>query len=143
MNGPDHYKKAEDLLERSGGEELEWAQLLVAQAQVHATLAVAASNTATSREEFTAWREVTDARHTDVEALHAVNVETTRDFLLLVKGEIPLGRVPSHDEISSWSSTTRGLVADWAVAVHLVASDNDVEIPAIPDVLTPEGGEVA
>lgn len=44
MNGPDHYTKAEDLLQRSQGEELEWAQLLVAQAQVHAALALAASN---------------------------------------------------------------------------------------------------
>ncbi|WP_114202339.1 hypothetical protein [Janibacter anophelis] len=59
MNGPAHYKKAEDLLERSRGEDPEWARLLVAQAQVHATLADTASNTVNDREEFTAWREVT------------------------------------------------------------------------------------
>lgn len=58
MNGPDHYQQAKNLLKRSQGEELEWARLLVAQAQVHATLALVASNTATTREEFAAWREV-------------------------------------------------------------------------------------
>lgn len=60
MNGPAHYKKAEDLLERSQGEELEWARLLTAQAQVHATIALAATNIATDRMHFDAWREVTE-----------------------------------------------------------------------------------
>lgn len=59
MNGPDHYKKAEELLKRSLGEELEWARLLVAQAEVHATLALAASNLAAVAEHLAARREVT------------------------------------------------------------------------------------
>lgn len=60
MNGPSHYQQAEKLLERSQGEELEWARLLVAQAQVHATLALAAGNIDRDLEHYGTWREVTE-----------------------------------------------------------------------------------
>ena len=39
-----HYAEAERLLELADGRDPEWAQLTVATAQVHATLAQAASN---------------------------------------------------------------------------------------------------
>lgn len=43
MNGPQHYKEAERLLAYSTGVDGEFAPLIVAQAQVHATLALAAA----------------------------------------------------------------------------------------------------
>mgnify|MGYP001156610259 FL=1 len=44
MNGPRHYREAEDLVRRSGGiGDPEMAKMFVAQAQVHTTLALAAA----------------------------------------------------------------------------------------------------
>ena len=44
MNGPRHYREAEDLVRRSGGiGDPEMAKMFVAQAQVHAMLALAAA----------------------------------------------------------------------------------------------------
>lgn len=43
MNGTEHYKRAERLVERSAAVGPEFATLLLAQAQVHATLALAAA----------------------------------------------------------------------------------------------------
>lgn len=43
MNGPGHYAAAERLLKMSDGVDADFAQLVVAQAQVHATLALAAA----------------------------------------------------------------------------------------------------
>lgn len=43
MNGTEHYKRAERLVERSDAVGPEFATLLIAQAQVHATLALAAA----------------------------------------------------------------------------------------------------
>ena len=43
MNGTEHYKRAERLVERSDAVGPEFATLLLAQAHVHATLALAAA----------------------------------------------------------------------------------------------------
>jgi hypothetical protein len=51
MNGPEHYRKAEELLAAAGSSAAEWS---VKQAQVHAILALAAA---------TALHGVTDHRH--------------------------------------------------------------------------------
>jgi hypothetical protein len=40
MNGPEHYRKAEDLLAQAHTVDPEFASYLVAKAQVHATLAL-------------------------------------------------------------------------------------------------------
>lgn len=67
------------------------------------------------------------------------NFQTTRDkkdtrlLLQLVKDDIPIGY--DHARIAEWDGDTRRKVVAWASAVHLRASGNDVEIPAIPDVL--------
>lgn len=45
MNGPEHYREAEHCLMRSGEYEPQIADLYVKQAQVHATLALAAAQT--------------------------------------------------------------------------------------------------
>lgn len=75
MNGPQHYRAAEQILEnlkeeitrladRSDmnlAEEqgiLQAVETSLQMAQVHATLALTATNLVTSREEFAAWREV-------------------------------------------------------------------------------------
>lgn len=60
--------------------------------------------------------------------------ETVRDFLLLVEAEFP-GETPSEETIATWAPEVQSDVVDWASAVHLVASDNDVEIPPMPAVL--------
>lgn len=41
--GPDHYREAQNLLRKSDGQEPEFAMRLIAEAQVHATLALAAA----------------------------------------------------------------------------------------------------
>ena len=43
MNGPDHYREAERLINRAGGSDPESASQYLAEAQVHATLALAAA----------------------------------------------------------------------------------------------------
>lgn len=43
MTRAEHYRRAEVLLARANGEDLEFGMLLTAQAQVHATLATAPS----------------------------------------------------------------------------------------------------
>ncbi|MER6942515.1 hypothetical protein ABT294_00705 [Nonomuraea sp. NPDC000554] len=43
MTGPEHYAKAEALTKQAEGQELEWAMFTMAQAQMHATLALAAA----------------------------------------------------------------------------------------------------
>lgn len=43
MNGPQHYREAEKLLRRAEGYDVEGANLAVAAAQAHATLALAAA----------------------------------------------------------------------------------------------------
>ncbi|OLT36737.1 hypothetical protein BJF79_30670 [Actinomadura sp. CNU-125] len=47
MTGPEHYQRAEELLDRSDGDDPETAAVRVAQAQVHATLALAAATAMT------------------------------------------------------------------------------------------------
>lgn len=60
------------------------------------------------------------------------------DWLMMVKDEIPGKRVPPGSEILKWDQPTRREVMRWAVAIHLVASDNDdVVIPPMPAVLQP------
>ena len=61
------------------------------------------------------------------------------DMLSLVQDESPLG-IPPLETIAGWAPTTRSEVAAWAMAVHLVASDNDdVQIPPVPGVLRHAG----
>lgn len=43
MNGPDHYLEAQRLIHRAGGSDPESASQYLAEAQVHATLALAAA----------------------------------------------------------------------------------------------------
>jgi hypothetical protein len=64
-----------------------------------------------------------------------VGVRVVFDLLTLVEGEIPNRAVPPLAVISGWTGEQRVAVADWAGAVHLRASDNDVEIPTPPSVL--------
>lgn len=60
---------------------------------------------------------------------------TLADLLQLVQeGQ----REVTVDEIAAWDKDTRCDVADWASALHLLASDNDdVEVPEMPEVLRP------
>jgi hypothetical protein len=60
-------------------------------------------------------------------------VKTVLDLLSLVQDEFPANVGP--EEVRGWDQATRQQVLDWATAVHLVASDNDVEIPPMPKVL--------
>lgn len=62
MNGPQHYAAAERLVDRSNAADPERADLLVKQAQVHATLAAAAASLTPvsvqhSRQDGGAWGE--------------------------------------------------------------------------------------
>lgn len=64
-----------------------------------------------------------------------VDPATLADLLQLVQeGQ----REVTVDEIAAWDKDTRCDVADWASALHLLASDNDdVEVPEMPEVLRP------
>ena len=57
MTGPEHYKEAEDLLNQPW-QDAESAQMFIAQAHVHATLALAAA-AVTQRADLDRWYEVT------------------------------------------------------------------------------------
>lgn len=59
-SGPEHYKAAEALLARAQGVDEEFARHLVAEAQVHATLAAAAASCRVrmSSASVSAWGEV-------------------------------------------------------------------------------------
>lgn len=50
-----------------------------------------------------------------------------------------VGVYPTEAEVEAWDSTQRQQAAAWASAVHLVASDNDVPVPARPEFLAEEG----
>ena len=56
--------------------------------------------------------------------------DTIQDLLQLV------GTVRTIEQIESWSPEDRTAVIKWASAVHLDASDNDVEIPPKPACLS-------
>lgn len=73
----------------------------------------------------------------DSEAEHPdLSPEALHDLLMLVEGEFET-TVPSADWIrSKWPIEVQRQVAIWASAVHYAASDNDVAVPPIPDVLT-------
>lgn len=57
-----------------------------------------------------------------------------RDMLLVVQASFD-AEMPTVEDIQSWDQQTRKQVVLWASAVHLRASDNDVEIPRVPNVL--------
>lgn len=57
--------------------------------------------------------------------------EIIHDLLLLVDRDVPL------EVIQSWHWLTGETVSEWAIAVHLAASDNDVEVPPEPLVVFP------
>lgn len=59
MTGPEHYREAERLGHMAQGQELAWAMFTVAQAQVHATLALAA---ATAINDYPDGAPIDDAR---------------------------------------------------------------------------------
>lgn len=44
--------------------------------------------------------------------------------------------VPSEDVIATWDWADKRDVREWAVRVHLAASDNPVKVPDLPKVLT-------
>jgi hypothetical protein len=58
MNGPDHYRAAEEDLAAMNGKTPQGVQALLARAQVHATLALAAA-AVTQRADLDRWYEVT------------------------------------------------------------------------------------
>jgi hypothetical protein len=64
MTGPEHYREAEQLLgARRSGESAEDAASRLAEAQIHATLALAAATALTGNAEADrAWRDVAEAR---------------------------------------------------------------------------------
>lgn len=73
-------------------------------------------------------------------------IEQLETALLLVLPDELCTAVPSTVEMEGWSDLDRRAVAAWAIAVHLVASDNDdVEIPARPEVIggPPRGDDEA
>lgn len=59
---------------------------------------------------------------------------TVRDLLMMVEDEFEQD-LPTVDLIAQWPEEVRYEVQQWATAVHLVASDNDMEIPQMPEVL--------
>lgn len=63
-------------------------------------------------------------------------IEELETLLLLVLPDELCKAVPSTLEMEGWSDLDKREVAEWAVAIHLVASDNDdVEIPVRPEVI--------
>jgi hypothetical protein len=62
-------------------------------------------------------------------------------LLALVFTEIPINHQPNLEPtkfaatVEGWNDATCREVADWAAAVHLAASDNDVVVPPLPEVL--------
>lgn len=65
------------------------------------------------------------------EALDLDECRATRDLLMLVEVEVPL-----TDITEKWTPEERAAAEDWAVAAHLDASDNEVELPARPEFLS-------
>ena len=57
------------------------------------------------------------------------DVDVLQDLLSLVSYNVPI------DIIKTWSPELRQCAEEWAVAQHLVASDNILEVPARPDCL--------
>jgi len=62
--------------------------------------------------------------------------ESVHNMLLLVDCDGQFGRTPKISEIESWTNQDRQEVISWAESVYFDASDNDVDIPEIPYVLT-------
>jgi len=59
------------------------------------------------------------------------------DLLALIADEYP-GPTVTTAEAASWSFADREAVHVWAAKAHLAASDNGVEVPPLPRVLTRE-----
>lgn len=78
--------------------------------------------------------EETSAGERGAEPEVTASVEDTVLLLLMVEDEFP-APLPTGQEVSQWDPVTRSSVAAWAFAVHLVASDNDVHVPPLPEVL--------
>jgi hypothetical protein len=58
MTGPEHYREAEQLLgARRSGESAEEAASRLAEAQIHATLALAAATALNGKDDHLAWQE--------------------------------------------------------------------------------------
>lgn len=77
MNGPDHYREAERLLFAAAGAGIELSNALALEAQVHATLALAAATATQLVKEFVeleddafAWNEVAGTPPRGVEDVH-------------------------------------------------------------------------
>jgi hypothetical protein len=63
MTGPEHYREAEQLLgARRSGESAEEAASRLAEAQIHATLALAAATALTGEDDHLAWQETASER---------------------------------------------------------------------------------
>jgi len=43
-----------------------------------------------------------------------------------------VGLAPKHETLAAWSPNQQRLAEEWAVATHLRASDNDVDVPQRP-----------
>ena len=96
-------------------------------------------NTESAKKTYSEWPEW---KKTFVLTKHSVDVEQDspqerdneilQDLLLLVlPQQVPLSI------IKGWDDATAEAVTEWAGSVHFAASDNDVEIPHMPDVLRP------
>lgn len=66
----------------------------------------------------------------DVQGL--VKADVLRDLLLLVGEDV------AAEIIDNWTEPQREEVSRWAGAVHLAASDEEVDVPARPELLGPE-----
>ncbi len=66
------------------------------------------------------------------EGMGPIDASTLHDLLLLADVEVPI------EEIATWSAAQRQDAEGWAGALHLKASDNDVEVPPCPFVVPPD-----
>lgn len=69
------------------------------------------------------------------ETIENIPDEALSDLLLLVG----VTRPPA--QVAEWSPEQRALAYEWAAAVHLSASDNDVAVPERPEFLTDKADE--
>lgn len=76
-----------------------------------------------------------DGGEDDADEFEMPSNEVIHDLLSLVSSEIDPSYAWNLSAIEDWSTDTRRKVVEWARAVHLRASDNDVDVPDRPGVL--------
>lgn len=70
------------------------------------------------------------------EGMGPADVQTIQDILELADVEVAI------EEITTWTAEQRQGAVDWAGALHLQASDNDVDVPPCPFVVPPDATAV-